>query len=281
MVEGKNVIIQFWLTRRERMLREKKTRKTHITIETDERAFNWIGDGDGFQQEDLSPIEWNMLEELFARHPKLLRVDALERRFEDELMVQTNSLQSVDSHQNSTNKAELSTAMNLKLWIFFFIHGLRYEAERTPQNEIVFLGKFSKEQTLSKPCQVEAIVFNDPYRFVLLFFFDHFKPDLAIRVHKAQWEGAKQIISKLLKKYSTLWIKPSELEGLLERAETCPNGISYGIDVVRNVFVVYFTYDPREKVAITELAQSYLKPEDLAQKIFRLNVGQSSSYFPH
>jgi hypothetical protein len=74
--------------------------------------------------------------------------------------------------------------MKLTYWIFFFIPAFRYEATIMHPAEVKFLGSYFREQTLAKPCQVEAVQFKNPYRVVLLFFLDSTKPDLQISIQQ-------------------------------------------------------------------------------------------------
>ena len=171
------------------------------------------------------------------------------------------------------------TKMQLSDWIFFFVHGFRYEAKRMQPEEASFLESYFKEQTLAKPCQVEAMQFTNPYRVALLFFQDQTKLDLQIHIQHEEWSNLDQSVTNLLKKYSSLQIKRSDLCKLLEQCKNCQEGIIYGIDVVRDILLIYFTHDPRKKVSPLPLELNYSKPEDVAEMIFRLNVDQSSTYF--
>ena len=169
--------------------------------------------------------------------------------------------------------------MKLSDWIFFFTHGFRYEAKRMHPEEARFLESYFREQTLAKPCQVEAMLFSCPYRVALLFFLDPTKQDLKIHIQHEEWSNLEQIATSLLKKYPTLPIKPPKLRKLLEQCKNCQEGIIYGIDVVRNVLLIYFTHDPRKKVSPLPLMLNYSKPQDVAEMAFRLNPDQTSSYF--
>jgi len=167
--------------------------------------------------------------------------------------------------------------MKLSDWIFFFTHAFRYEAKRMHPSEVRFIADYLDEQTLAKPTQVEAILFSNPYRVALLFLLDKTKMDLQIHIQHEEWSNLEQTITHLLKKYSSLQIKRSELRVLLERCKKLP-GI-YGIDVARNILLIYFTHDPRKKMSPLPLMLNYSKPQDVAEMAFRLNVDQCSSYF--
>jgi len=169
--------------------------------------------------------------------------------------------------------------MKLGDWIFFFTHGFRYEAKRMHPSEVRFIADYLDEQTLAKPTQVEAILFSNPYRVALLFLLDKTKMDLQIHIQHEEWSNLEQTMTNLLKKYSALQIKRSELRKLLERCNNCQGGIISGIDVVRNILLIYFTHDPRKKVSPLPLELNYSKPQDVAEMAFRLNVDQCSSYF--
>ena len=169
--------------------------------------------------------------------------------------------------------------MKLSDWIFFFTHGFRYEAKRMHPEEVRFLESYFREQTLAKPCQVEAMLFSSPFRVALLFFLDQTKLDLQIHIQHEEWSNLGQSVTNLLKKYSALQIKHSDLCKLLEQCKNCQEGIIYGIDAARDILIIYFTHDPRKKVSPLPLELNYSKPQDVAEMVFHLNVGQASSYF--
>jgi hypothetical protein len=169
--------------------------------------------------------------------------------------------------------------MKLTDWVFFFTHAFRYEASIMHLAEVKFLGNYLREQTLAKPCQVEAIQFKNPYRAVLLYLLDSTKPDLQISIQQKEWFNNEEIITNLIKKHAYLQLKRPELHRLLEGCKNCQEGIIYGMDFIRNVCVIYFTHDPRKKVSPLPLVLNYSKPQDVAEMIFRLNVDQSSTYF--
>lgn len=169
--------------------------------------------------------------------------------------------------------------MKLTDWVFFFTHAFRYEASRMHPSEVRFIADWLYEQTLAKPCQVEVILFSNPYRVCLLFFLDKTKRDLQIHIQHEEWSNLEQTITNLLKKYSALQIKRQELRTLLERCKNCQERIIYGIDVARNILLIYFTHDPRKKVSPLPLVLNFSNPQDVAEMAFRLNVDQCSSYF--
>jgi hypothetical protein len=170
--------------------------------------------------------------------------------------------------------------VNLNDWIYFFVHAFRYEAKTMHPVEAKFLGDFFKEQTLAKPCQVEAIIFTNPYRLALMFFLDQSKTDLQIRIRRAERLEVEKLVSTLQNKYSALKINPSGLSRLFERCINCHEGIIYGIDFIRDVLIVYFTHDPRKKLSPVPTVLNCSKPQDVAEMAFRLNIDHSSSYYP-
>jgi hypothetical protein len=169
--------------------------------------------------------------------------------------------------------------MKLSDWIFFFTHGFRYEAKRMHPSEVRFIADYLDEQTLAAPTQVETLIYSSPDRFVFLFFLDKTKRDLQIHIQHEEWSNLEQTITNLLKKYSLLQIKRAELRKLLEQCKNCQERIIYGIDVSRNILLIYFTHDPRKKVSPLPLVLNFSNPQDVAEMAFRLNVDQCSSYF--
>jgi hypothetical protein len=146
--------------------------------------------------------------------------------------------------------------------------------------EVKFIASHLREQTLAKPCQVEVLLFSNPYRVALLFFLDKTKLDLQIHIQHEEWSNLEQTIMHLRKKYSSLQIKLTDLRKMLEQCKNCQEGIIYGIDVASNILLIYFTHDPRKKVTPLPLELNYYsKPQDVAEMVFSLNVDQSSAYF--
>jgi len=164
-------------------------------------------------------------------------------------------------------------------WIFAFTHGFRYESNKVQKEELEFLEPYVKEQTLPRPCQIEAIQFSRPYRLVLLFFFDKTKYDLIIDIQQGRWNTQSSIIERLTDKYSGLKINRKDLRTLIERCQYYQRNSIYAIDCIRNVCCLCFTRDPRQKGSPFPWNLSYItKPQETAEMIFDLNLSQASMY---
>jgi hypothetical protein len=159
------------------------------------------------------------------------------------------------------------------------VHGFRFEAAKMTPFEKGFFRHDFDEMTLKKPCQIETFQFQKPYRFVMLCFLDRTKPDLTIRTHKARWSNLNEMLGYLLTKYPTLSISQKALKEKLEHCRVCPDDIVYGIDVLTNVLILYFTSDPRRKRLPLPVILDLGKPSNVAEMVFQLNLGQTSSYF--
>ncbi len=169
--------------------------------------------------------------------------------------------------------------MKLNDWVYFFMHAIRYEANNMRLEETKFLEPFLLEQTLTKPAQAEVMIFTNPYRIGLFFFLDWSKPDYKITIKKANWPDLDKLISQLMKKYQSLNLKRTELQILFDRCKSGPDNISHGCDVIKGVLLVYFTRDPQKKTTLFPTPLNASKPQDVAEMIFHLNLGQASSYF--
>ena len=169
--------------------------------------------------------------------------------------------------------------MKLSAWVYLFMHAYRYEANNIRLWQSKFLEPFFEEQTLTSPSQAEVMIFSNPYRIALFFFLDHSKSDLKITLKKASWSDVDYSVSQLKEKYQSLNLKRTELHGLFDRCRVCADGINHGLDVIRSVLLVYFTRDPRKKMSPIPTPLNVSEPQGVAEMIFQLNLGQSSSYF--
>jgi hypothetical protein len=162
---------------------------------------------------------------------------------------------------------------NMKKWINEFVVSYRGEAFWLPDEEIEAFGKYSKEQLLSAPCQIEALQFKNPYRLVLLFLFDKTKKDLQITLTKLNWKNLSIFVVCLLNKYSQLKLDPKELSRMLSNSQsTVPDGMSYSIGFFKDVCCIYFTHDVRIE-AVPMMGNS--APRSVAKTIFHLNHSQA------
>ena len=68
-------------------------------------------------------------------------------------------------HHNM-NGRKIITLKSLDYWGFSLLHSFRFEAEKLTKEETEVFEPHTKEQMLTKPCQVEVIQLNDPCRFL-------------------------------------------------------------------------------------------------------------------
>jgi hypothetical protein len=172
--------------------------------------------------------------------------------------------------------------MQLKLadWIFRFVQGFRYEANKLDPHERNYLEPYVKEQMLNKPCQIEILQLRRPYRLALVFFFDDTKQDLLICARQHNWNNLDATVTRLLSKYSALHLKGIDLQALLERCRSYSNNSLYSIDYINQACCICFTHDPRKKSSPFPWSLHYISdPQAMAEMIFNLNLGQASMYY--
>jgi hypothetical protein len=166
--------------------------------------------------------------------------------------------------------------MRLDDWVFAFIHGYRYEVNKLKTGEIGCFEPYVRENTLTKPCQVEVVEFNKPYRVVLIFFFDKTDIDLRINVQQGEWNKLDSVIMNLCERYPLLQINPKELGKILVRCCRCPNESIFSLDFMSNVFLICFTHDPRVHGSPFPWKLNYtVNPQEMAQTILDLNLQQA------
>jgi hypothetical protein len=162
---------------------------------------------------------------------------------------------------------------NMKKWTNEFVVAYREEAFRLSDEEVEAFGEYSKEQLLSGPCQVEVLLFDNPYRQVLLFLFDKTKKDLQITLTKLNWKSINIFIVCLLSKYSHLKFDPNQMSKILSNIkDTAPDQMSYSIDFFKDACCIYFTHDVR--IEALPMMQRGSSPESVAKTIFHLNHSQ-------
>lgn len=174
--------------------------------------------------------------------------------------------------------------MQLRLtdWVFAFVHGFRYEAEKLTQDEAKCLEPYIEEQMLTKPCQVEVIQFNKPYRLALVFFFNKAKRDLLIHVCQEKWYNLDAMVKKLLDKHRELQLNYEDLHRLLESCRSYPDTSIYAIDFITHVCCICFTRDVRMKGSVFPWRLDYITgAQAIAETVFHLNLCQAQDEFMH
>jgi hypothetical protein len=162
----------------------------------------------------------------------------------------------------------------VRKWIKEFVISYREEAFRLSDEEIEAFGEYSKEQLLSRPCQVEAVQFNSPYRLVLLFLFDRTKKDLQITLTRLNWKNLSILVVCLLNKYSHLKLDPKRMLKILSNSRnTAPDEMSHSIDFFKDVCCIYFIHDVR--IEALPMMQRDSGAESVAKTIFHLNHSQA------
>jgi hypothetical protein len=165
-------------------------------------------------------------------------------------------------------------------WVFAFVHGYRYESNKLDPEETKCFVPFVQENLLSMPGQMEVVVFNKPFRIVLLYFLDKTKLDLLIRIQQRKWTDIITLTKQLQEKHCSLQLKREELAKLLQRCRCNSKKSLFAIDFARNVFAICFNHDPRVKVSPYPWELSYINgPQEMAELIFHLNIDQASCYF--
>jgi len=165
----------------------------------------------------------------------------------------------------------------MRRWINEFVTSYREEAFRLSDEEIEAFGEYSKEQLLSRPCQIEVVQFNRPYRLVLLFLFDKTKKDLRITLTTLSWKSLNIFIICLLSRYWQLKIDPIEMHEILSNlCNIAPRYMNCSIDFIKNVCCLSFTRDVRiEALPIQCGLRTDSGPESIAKTIFHLNHSQA------
>jgi len=167
--------------------------------------------------------------------------------------------------------------LQLKDYVAAFVRVYRDQVDKLKDNEKVFFGEHVKEQTLSKPCQVEVIEFDAPYHLVWLFLFDRTKPDLMVSIRNGNWKNVGVLITEFEVKYSELQIDLQRLYRTLEHFHNIPTGdLNYSMDVFKSAHLICFPHDIRLGAwPLSRALAGDSSPEAIAKMIFYLNYSQS------
>ena len=155
-------------------------------------------------------------------------------------------------------------------YVSIFVQAYRAEARMLSEKETGFL---RREEVLPAPCQVEVVEFSDPFRLVLLFFFDQAKPDLEISFHEIGWDRLRALGAELAAEYGV------RLDPLLRIFQGCRDmdpATNYAIDGSQNLLAISFPKDPRSSEWPLAKALNYdCRPQQVAQIIFHLDLNQA------
>jgi hypothetical protein len=171
--------------------------------------------------------------------------------------------------------------LNIEKWIALFLEQYRFEALKLGPKDKQHLEPYVKEQLLSPPCEVEAVIFEDPFCLLFLFFFGPHVHDRRVSLHNSSWTRVHFLMDKFGMKYSALHIDYKKLETMISHihrnvSESIPNLHKpiYGIDFIPNVCCIYFYQDLRIE-AWPWNSEGHSKPSDVASRVFHLNYCQA------
>lgn len=171
--------------------------------------------------------------------------------------------------------------LRLKNYVATFVHAYRHEVERLQEKEKEFFGEYREEQSLSKPCQIEAFEFSEPCRLIWIFLLDKTKPDLMISVHNEGWKSIDNIIEKLQKKFGELKLSRSGMRRMLVRFHNMNQKCMYSLDVVKGVLGICFPINIRlNEWPLARWSGVETSPQEVAKIVYGLNRSQAlDEYF--
>jgi len=169
----------------------------------------------------------------------------------------------------------------MKNWIMTFVEEWRLQANSLSEEDKECFKPYVKEQMLSMPCQIEAVEFRNPYRLVLLFFFDEDRSDLSVTVQKRKWTDLSALVDSLCAKYSKLRMEPTYLwEELFHYKHADCDDIDYGVGCLENVCIMFFSREPRIwALSVAWFLERGSGPSSVGRSIFRLNYSQAVDYY--
>lgn len=158
-----------------------------------------------------------------------------------------------------------------------FVEEWRLQASRLSEKDKEVFKPYVREQMLSMPCQIEAVEFRNPYRLILLFFFDENRSDLQTTVQKRNWKDLSALVDSLCAKYSGLRMESTCLkEKLIGYKHVDCDDVDYGVDCFENVCIIFFSREPR--IWASRVAWVFERgsgPSSVGRSIFRLNYSQA------
>jgi hypothetical protein len=171
--------------------------------------------------------------------------------------------------------------LSIEKWMTQFLEQYRFEALKLGPKDKEYLAPYAKEQLLSPPCEIEALIFRNPFCLLFLFFFSPHVQDRRVSLHNSSWPRIHFLIGKFSLKYSTLHVDYKKLETNINRihqnlseASSNRQTTMYGIGALRNVAWLYFCQDFRIE-AWPWSPKGRPEPSDVANTVFHLNYGQA------
>lgn len=171
--------------------------------------------------------------------------------------------------------------LSMEKWMIQFLEQYRFEGLKLGPKDKIYLEPYVKEQLLSPPCEVQAVIFARPFCLLFLFFFSPHIRDRQICLHSSSWSRIHFLIGKFSLKYSTLHVDYKKLETNINRihqnlseASSNRQTTMYGIGALCNVAWLYFCQDFRIEVWPWS-RKGRSDPSEVARHIFRINYCQA------
>jgi hypothetical protein len=167
--------------------------------------------------------------------------------------------------------------LQLRDYVAPFVHIYRSQADKLQEPEEAVFGEYAEEIVLARPCQVEVIEFDDPYRLIWLFLFDKTKPDLMVSVRKENWKNLGVLVAEFGVKYSELQMDLNCMRRTLEHFRNIStDNLNYSMDVFKNAYLICFPHDVRLGTwPLSRALNGDSSPQAVAEIIFCLNYSQS------
>lgn len=166
--------------------------------------------------------------------------------------------------------------LRLKDYVAAFVHAYRDQVDRLQEKEEAFFGEYMEEQTLSRPCQIEALEVYNPYRFVWLFFFDGSREDLKVSCYREDWRNIDNIIEKLQKKYGKLKLSRSKMRRMLSGFRDMNSKCMYSLDAIKGVLGICFPINIRlNEWPFARWLGVETSPQEVAKIVYGLNRSQA------
>jgi hypothetical protein len=183
--------------------------------------------------------------------------------------------------QCAFGRGELDKMLYIEKWMALFLEQYRFEALKLGPKDKECLAPYVKEQLLSPPCEVEALIFRNPFCLLFLFFFGPHVHDRRVSLHNSSWTRVHFLIGKFHMKYGTSNIDFEKFETMIGRihqnvSQNSPNQQKpiCGIDFIPKVCCIYFCQDLRIE-AWPWNSKSRSESSDIANTVFHLNYCQA------
>jgi hypothetical protein len=172
--------------------------------------------------------------------------------------------------------------LSIEKWITQFLEQYRFEGLKLGPKDKQYLAPYIREQLLAPRCEVETVIFHDPFCLLFLFFFGPHVEDRRVSVHNSSWRRIHSLVDRFSTKYSALHTNYEKLETMISRIHQnlCETDKEtrrltiYGIDMISHVSAIYFYQDFRIQ-AWPWSRKGRPDPSEVARYIFRLNYSQA------